>query len=103
MNLSKPKVACQLGGHLPGNCYWRFLEELKQARAAAGLSLADLARRCRIDEQTLAHLEEGLTKNPTLDLLWRYAAAVGHALVSAEASPAVAATSVNSPNPKPVK
>jgi DNA-binding XRE family transcriptional regulator len=58
-----------------------LLEELKQAREAAGLTLAEVSRRCGIDQPALSRLENGHSKNPTLDTLWRYAAAVGRRLV----------------------
>jgi hypothetical protein len=58
-----------------------FLEELKQAREATGLTLADVSGRCSIDQPALSHLENGHNTNPTLDTLWRYAAAVGRRLV----------------------
>ncbi len=37
--------------------------------------------RCGIDQPALSRLENGHNKNPTLDTLWRYAAAVGRRLV----------------------
>jgi DNA-binding XRE family transcriptional regulator len=58
-----------------------FVEEMKRAREAAGLTLAEVSRRCGIDQPALSRLENGHTKNPTLDTLWRYAAAVGRRLV----------------------
>jgi transcriptional regulator with XRE-family HTH domain len=58
-----------------------FLAELKQAREKAGLSLAQVARRCGIDKAALSRLENGQNSNPTLDTLWRYAAAIGKRLV----------------------
>jgi DNA-binding XRE family transcriptional regulator len=58
-----------------------FVEGLKQAREAAGLTLADVSARCGIDQPALSRLENGHNKNPTLDTLWRYAAAVGQRLV----------------------
>jgi DNA-binding XRE family transcriptional regulator len=58
-----------------------FLAGLKRAREAAGLSLADVARRCGIDKAALSRLENGQNPNPTLDTLWRYAAALGKRLV----------------------
>jgi len=58
-----------------------FLEEIKRAREAAGLTLAEVSRRCGIDQPALSRLETGHNKNPTLDTLWRYAAAVGRRLV----------------------
>ena len=58
-----------------------FLEEIKRARETAGLTLAEVSRRCGIDQPALSRLETGRNKNPTLDTLWRYAAAVGRRLV----------------------
>jgi DNA-binding XRE family transcriptional regulator len=58
-----------------------FVEEIKRAREAAGLTLADVARCCGIDQPALSRLETGHNKNPTVDTLWRYAAAVGRRLV----------------------
>lgn len=58
-----------------------FLAKLKQARELAGLSLADVSRRCGIDKAALSRLETGQNRNPTLDTLWRYAAAVGKRLL----------------------
>src|SRR5207244_9078506 len=58
-----------------------FVEEIKRARKATGLALADVSRLCGIDQPALSRLENGHNKNPTLDTLWRYAAAVGRRLV----------------------
>jgi DNA-binding XRE family transcriptional regulator len=58
-----------------------LLGHLKAAREAAGLTLADVSARCGIDQPALSRLENGHTPNPTLDTLWRYAAAVGKRLV----------------------
>ncbi len=58
-----------------------FVEEIKRAREAAGLTLAEVSRRCGIDQPALSRLETGHNQNPTLDTLWRYAAAVGRRLV----------------------
>lgn len=58
-----------------------FVEQIKRAREAAGLTLAEVSRRCGIDQPALSRLENGHNKNPTLDTLWRYAAAVGRRLV----------------------
>jgi transcriptional regulator with XRE-family HTH domain len=57
------------------------VEEIKRTREAAGLTLAEVSRRCGIDEPVLSRLENGHNKNPTLDTLWRYAAAAGRRLV----------------------
>ena len=58
-----------------------FVEEIKRAREAAGLTLAEVSKRCGIDQPALSRLENGHNKNPTLDTLWRYAAAIGLRLV----------------------
>lgn len=57
------------------------LNELKQAREAAGLSLADIRDRTGMDRSAIAKLENGARANPTLETLVRYAAAVGKRLV----------------------
>ncbi len=57
-----------------------LLKKLKKSREAAGLTLADVSDRCGIDQPALSRLENGHTPNPTLDTLWRYAAAVGKRL-----------------------
>src|SRR5436305_10866128 len=58
-----------------------LVEEIKRAREAAGLTLAEVSRRCGIDQPALSRLENGHNTNPTVDTLWRYAAAVGRRLV----------------------
>jgi transcriptional regulator with XRE-family HTH domain len=58
-----------------------FVEDIKRAREASELTLAEVSRRCGIDQPALSRLENGHNKNPTLDTLWRYAAAVGRRLV----------------------
>jgi ribosome-binding protein aMBF1 (putative translation factor) len=50
---------------------------LKKAREAAGLSLADVAERCAIDEAALSRIESGQHINPTVSTLCRYAHALG--------------------------
>ncbi len=65
-----------------------LLKKLKASREAAGLTLADVSARCGIDQPALSRLENGHTPNPTLETLWRYAAALGKRLVlSAEDLP----------------
>ena len=59
----------------------QLLQQLKEAREAAGLTLADVSARCGIDQPALSRLENGHNPNPTLDTLWRYAAATGKRLV----------------------
>jgi ribosome-binding protein aMBF1 (putative translation factor) len=51
--------------------------DLKAARAASGLSLAEVSERTGMDPSALSRLENGRQPNPTVDTLWRYAAAVG--------------------------
>ncbi|HVA51684.1 MAG TPA: helix-turn-helix transcriptional regulator [Pirellulales bacterium] len=63
-----------------------FVDEIKRAREAAGLTLAEVSRRCGIDQPALSRLENGHNKNPTLDTLWRYAAAVGRRLILSTAA-----------------
>ncbi len=58
-----------------------LLAGLKRAREKAGLTLAEVARRCRIDEPALSRLENGHNANPTVETLWKYAAALGKRLV----------------------
>jgi hypothetical protein len=60
-----------------------FVEGIKRARDAAGLTLAEVSRRSGIDQPALSRLENGHNKNPTFDTLWRYAAATGQRLVLA--------------------
>ena len=54
--------------------------EVKAAREAAGLTLAQVAARARLSVGTLSKLESGKTPNPTVDTLARYAAAAGRVL-----------------------
>jgi DNA-binding XRE family transcriptional regulator len=68
---------------LPQGVYWELrviLYALKKAREAAGLSLADVAERSGIDKAALSRLENGIPANPTVETLFRYAAAVGKRL-----------------------
>ena len=58
-----------------------FVEDIKRGREAAGTDPAQASQRCGIDQPALSRLENGHNKNPTLDTLWRYAAAVGRRLV----------------------
>jgi len=58
-----------------------LVREIKRACEAAGLTLAEVPRRCGIDQPDRSRLETGHNKHPTLDTLWRYAAAVGSRLV----------------------
>jgi hypothetical protein len=54
---------------------------IERACETAGFTLAEVSRRCGIDQPALSRLENGHNQNPTLDTLWRYAAAVGRRLV----------------------
>ena len=58
-----------------------LLEQLKTAREAKGLSLADLTRLTGMDRSALSKLETGQRPNPTVETLVRYAEAVGKRLV----------------------
>lgn len=58
-----------------------LLRQLRAAREAAALTLAEASARCGIDEPALSRLENGHSENPTLDTLWRYAAAICKRLV----------------------
>jgi ribosome-binding protein aMBF1 (putative translation factor) len=59
----------------------KLFEQLKAAREAKGLSLADLTDLTGMDRSALSKLETGLRANPTVDTLVRYAEAVGKRLV----------------------
>jgi len=54
-----------------------MLAALKRYREAKGLSLADVAERCGMDRSAVSRLENGVYLNPTLDTVYRYAAAIG--------------------------
>lgn len=74
-------VAARLGLNVIHSPAQELIRHLKDSREAAGLTLADLSARCGIDQPALSRLENGRVQNPTLDTLWRYAAAVGQRLV----------------------
>ena len=57
------------------------LKELKAAREAEGLSLADLTELTGMDRSALSKLENGQRPNPTVETLVRYAEAVGKRFV----------------------
>ncbi len=59
----------------------KLLQQLKAAREAKGLSLADLTDLTGMDRSALSKLETGLRANPTVGTLVRYAEAVGKRLV----------------------
>ena len=58
-----------------------LLSQLKAAREAKGLSLADVTERTGMDRSALSKLETGQRANPTVETLARYAEAVGKRLV----------------------
>src|SRR5438132_1625074 len=58
-----------------------LLAGLKKTREAAGLTLAEVSKRCGIDQPALSRLENGQNPNPTVETLWKYAAALGKRLV----------------------
>jgi DNA-binding XRE family transcriptional regulator len=60
---------------------YELLQQLKAAREAKGLSLADLTELTGMDRSALSKLETGHRANPTVETLVRYAAAVGKRLV----------------------
>jgi hypothetical protein len=96
-------AAAQLGVdviHFPAQ---ELLRSLKAARETAGLTLADVSARCGIDQPALSRLENGLNRNPTLDTLWRYAAAVGKRLVLSAEDVADTRAEPSSPRPPPKK
>ena len=54
--------------------------QLKAAREAAGLTLAQVAESSGLAEETLCRLESGAVTNPTWRTLGLYAVALGHDL-----------------------
>lgn len=58
-----------------------LFRQLKEAREAKGLSLADLTELTGMDRSALSKLETGLRANPTVETLVRYTEAVGKRLV----------------------
>ncbi len=61
--------------------FGELLIQLKKAREAKGLSLADLTELTRMDRSALSKLETGRRANPTVQTLVRYAESVGKRLV----------------------
>ena len=59
----------------------KWIDAVKKAREAAGLTLAAVSKLTGMDQATLSRLENGRQPNPTVDTLWRYARAVGRQLV----------------------
>ncbi|HKD35917.1 MAG TPA: helix-turn-helix transcriptional regulator [Pirellulales bacterium] len=59
----------------------QLLVQLKSAREARGLSLADMTELTGMDRSAISKLETGQRANPTVETLVRYAEAVGKRLV----------------------
>jgi DNA-binding XRE family transcriptional regulator len=97
-------AAARLGLNVVHTPAQDLLRHLKASREAAGLTLADVSAHCGIDQPALARLENGHTPNPTVDTLWRYAAAVGKRLVlSAEDIPGARPSPSTASRPVPKK
>jgi len=66
-----------------------YIRSLKEAREAAGLTLADVSARTGMAVESLSRLETGAQTNPTWKTLGTYAAAVGRRpqLIAELASP----------------
>ena len=58
-----------------------LIGQLREAREAAGVSLAEMESRTGICKSALSRLENSQAPNPTLAYLQRYAAAIGCRLV----------------------
>ena len=54
--------------------------ELRKSRMSLGVTLAELSKRSGLDSAALSRLENGRQPNPTIETLWRYAAALGKRL-----------------------
>src|ERR1700723_674016 len=54
-----------------------FITQLKEAREAAGMTLADVSARSGLAIESLSRLETGAQTNPTWKTLGAYAAAIG--------------------------
>jgi helix-turn-helix protein len=97
-------AAARLGLNVIHSPAQELLGQLKASREAAGLTLAEVSPRCGIDQPALSRLENGRTRNPTVDTLWRYAAAVGKRLVlTAEDIPEAGAAQSSDRRPPPKK
>jgi transcriptional regulator with XRE-family HTH domain len=60
---------------------FEFLDEILKARAAAGLTQADVAARIGTTQSAVARLESAVGKHsPSIDTLRRYASALGYKL-----------------------
>jgi len=57
-----------------------FVRQIREARLLAGLTLAEVAEKTGLAEETLCRLESGAVTNPTWKTLGTYAAAVGRGI-----------------------
>ena len=74
----QPAIDAEIRAKLAEQRQWAAVfVELKQVRQAQGLSLDDIEGRTGIDRTTLAELETGQRVNFTLDMVRKYAQAVG--------------------------
>jgi transcriptional regulator with XRE-family HTH domain len=64
----------------------RLIQELKQLRHTAGLTLRAVAQRTGMDQATLSRLENGRQPKWTVDTLWRFARALGRRVVLTHAA-----------------
>jgi DNA-binding Xre family transcriptional regulator len=64
-----------------------LVRQLKAARLAKGLSLADLTELTGMDRSAVSKLETGQRANPTVETLVRYAEAVGKRVIVSLADP----------------
>jgi len=56
------------------------IASLQKERERMGLTLDEVARRCRIDKANLSRLENSPEANPTIETLQRYAEALGKSI-----------------------
>ncbi len=74
----QPAIDAQIRAELAEQREWAAVfVELKQVRQSLGLSLEDIEARTGIDRSTVARLETGQPANFTLDMVRKYAQAVG--------------------------
>ena len=74
----QPAIDAEIRAKLAEQRQWAAVfVELKQVRQSLGLSLDDVEGRTGIDRTTLAELETGQRVNFTLDMVRKYAQAVG--------------------------
>ena len=76
------EAAEPLAARVRQRCQWSVdvLRQLREAREAEGISLAEMEQRTGIRKSVLSRLENSMAPNPTLATLQRYAEAVGKRL-----------------------